>query len=144
MTQSTSKIVQAFLTRHGHVSRIVEVDDAPLNLVPADYSHTCRRGEACRAYRITAGSELPYAWMCQIRSRIGEGYALDCPVGNRVVRVRCTRPDAAYNVETIKCGPIPGYGEQVEHEGLFSAEVEARAYARSLVLGLREVERLVA
>lgn len=77
------------------------------------------------------------------KTEVYEGQSIDCPVGDKVVRLFCARLGYAYQVIIHKPGPIAGYGGSDEIVKSFSDEVEARAYARNLVIGLREIEDLV-
>lgn len=104
--------------------------------------HTCRLGEHCRRYDIDGDDAPWFAWACELRARIAEGQHLDCQAGDTTVRVSCARQDAAYHVQLGHAGQaIAGYGDQFDTEASFASEVEARAYARDLVIGLRAIER---
>lgn len=74
---------------------------------------------------------------------IVEGATLDCRVGDQTVRLFCARLGYAYHVSLHKPGPIAGYGGSDELLKSFQNEAEARAYARNLVVGLREIDNLV-
>lgn len=128
-----------------HCGAIVTIVGQPTsaNHTPAARGHNCPLGSDCRRYDIDGDGAPWFAWACQLRPRIAEGQHLDCPAGDTVVRVRCARTDAAYHVEIGHVGAaILGYGDHFDTEASFASEVEARAYARRLVLGLREVAHL--
>lgn len=74
---------------------------------------------------------------------IVEGATLDCRVGDQTVRLFCARLGYAYHVSLHKPGPIAGYGGSDELIKSFQNEDEARAYARDLVIGLREINDFV-
>lgn len=110
------------------------------NHTPAARGHHCPLGSDCHRYDIDGDGAPWFAWACQLRPRIAEGAHLDCQAGDVVVRVSCARTDAAYHVQLGHIGAaIPGYGDQFDTEASFVGEVEARDYARQLVIGLREV-----
>lgn len=77
------------------------------------------------------------------KTEVCEGQSIDCPVGDKVVRLFCARLGYAYHVSLHKPGPINGYGGTSEIVKSFATEVEARAYARNLVIGLREIDDIV-
>jgi len=104
--------------------------------------HTCRLGDDCRRYDIDGDGAPWFAWACELKARIAEGQHLDCPAGDTTVRVFCAGQDAAYHVQLGHAGrAIAGYGDRFDTEASFASEVEARAYARALVVGLRAIER---
>jgi hypothetical protein len=112
---------------------------------PRARQHTCPLGPDCRFFDIESidprDEVRASAWDCQMSPTLTEGQHLQAAAGTQDVRLTCIRVGAAYTVET---GHTNSLGQFVSAEiaAQFDTETAARAYARTLTVGLREIARV--